>query len=161
MKIGFAFFFFLCLNVCCFIFTPAGLGSHEHPGVVLLNHRVQNLKEGFCYPLVAGSGPGSWQKPRSRERGEGERRSPVLKERDKGRCLPPGCQPLWCPPHSQTEKPRGPEPWGGWEGRLAHTRGGSVETPLPRGSVLQVEHEHGGPETSGQPSPCCTPLGMP
>ena len=83
------------------------------------------------------------------------------KEREKGRCLPPGCQPLWFPPHSQTEKPRGPEAWGGWEGKLAHTRGGSVETPLPRGSVLQVEHEHGGPETSGQPSPCCTPLGTP
>ena len=42
--IGFAFFFFFFyfpLNVCCFIFTPAGLGSHEHPGAVL-THRVQN-----------------------------------------------------------------------------------------------------------------------
>lgn len=81
------------------------------------------IKKGFCYPLVASSGPGSWQKPRSRE-GRGRRRSPVLKEREKGRCLPPGCQPLWCLPIPR-QKNHGALGPGGWEEDW-HTPGEAV-----------------------------------
>lgn len=54
MKIEFALI--SLLNVFCFIFASAGLGAWSTLGAVLLTHFIQDEKEGFHSPLVAGSG---------------------------------------------------------------------------------------------------------
>ena len=92
MKIGFALIFFL--NVLCFIFTSAGLGSNEHPRRCPSHPPNSEFKRGFLLP----SSGRLWSPCPAGIHGEESRRQVPSPEGEGERKMPPAGVPALSAP---------------------------------------------------------------